>query len=172
MKALPPQTMQFNNQLYGYHAHQNDSNKTKNKNASTISYHITRGSVAKHKKKHERQPAMKILRNTILQEIVTEIENECMKAQKKWKHWIKTRISQPWITRVIIDHCRHKNENSVVDLVDGERNEVGDGIKDEWEMSMTNEQVSGENEMWILFCVWHMMSCALCILKVKIFVTL
>jgi len=54
-----------------------------------------------------------------------------MKAEKKCKHGIKTRISQPWITRVIIDHCQHKNENSVVDLVDGERNEVGDGIKDE-----------------------------------------
>ena len=54
---------------------------------------------------------MKSLRNMILQEIVTEIENECTKAEKKCKHGIKTRIiekhqaSQPWITRDIIDHC-------------------------------------------------------------------
>jgi len=40
-------------------------------------------------------------------------------------------------------------KNSVVDLVDGKRNEVGDGIEDEWEMSMTNERASGENEMQI-----------------------
>ena len=74
---------------------------------------------------------MKSLRNTILQETVTEIENECMKAEKKCKHGIKTRIiekhqvSQPWITRDIIDHYRCKTKNSVVDVVDGERNEVG-----------------------------------------------
>ena len=60
-----------------------------------------------------------------------------MKVEKKHKHGIKTRItekhkvSQPWITRDVIDHCQCKNKNSVVGIVDGERNEVGDGIKDE-----------------------------------------
>ena len=62
---------------------------------------------------------MKSLRNTILQEIVTEIENECMKVEiaQKSKHGIKTRImekhqvSQPWISRDIIDHYQHNNKN-------------------------------------------------------------
>ena len=82
-----------------------------------------------------------------------------MKAEKKCKHGIKTRIiekhqvSQPWITRDIIDHCWRK-KNSMVAIVNGERNEVGDGVMDEWKMSTMNEQVSGENEMLIFLCVF------------------
>ena len=137
IESSPPKQCNLTTNFTGIMLIKMTVTKQKKTNASTISCHVTRASVAKHKKKHERQPAMKSLRNTILQEIVTEIENKSMKAEKKCKHGIKTRIiekhqvSQPWITRVIIDHCRCKNKNSVVDLVDGKRNEVGDGIEDE-----------------------------------------
>ena len=80
MSPPPPQAIQLDNQLYtNHHAHQNDSNKMKKDKC--IYCCVTRGSDAKHKKNHERQPATKSLRNMILQEIVMEIENECMKVE-------------------------------------------------------------------------------------------
>ena len=48
----------------------------------------------------------------------------------------------------------------MVDVVNGKRNEVGDGIKDVQEMSMMNELASGENEIQIfLACLAYDIMC-------------